>query len=80
VAEAAERALWGIEFVKNGQSDAIMRALRGLLHRAAPDAREAALLRAIALETLSFLRRKGVVPGTENREPRIEDRASLHDS
>jgi TrmH family RNA methyltransferase len=63
VAEAAERALWGIEFVKNGQSDAIMRALRGLLHRAAPDAREAALQRAIALETLSFLRRKGVEPG-----------------
>jgi TrmH family RNA methyltransferase len=63
VAAAGERALWGIEFFKSGQPDRSMRTLRGLLHRAAPDAREAALLRAIALETLEFLRRKGIESG-----------------
>jgi len=59
---ATERALWAIEFFKSGQSESIMRVLRSLIHRAEPDAREAALLRAIALETLSFLRRKGIKP------------------
>lgn len=57
---AAERALWGIEFFKTHTNQAIMRTLRGLIHRAEPDAREAALLRAMALETLNFLRRKGI--------------------
>jgi TrmH family RNA methyltransferase len=65
---AAERALWGIEFFKSTSSATIMRSLRGLIHRAEPDAREAALLRAIALETLNFLRRKGIEPGTRNNE------------
>jgi TrmH family RNA methyltransferase len=64
VFDAAERALWGIEFFKSGSSAAIMRSLRALIHRADLDAREAALLRAMALETLEFLRRKGVEPGT----------------
>lgn len=60
--DAAERALRGIEFFKSGSSAAIMRHLRAMIHRAEPDAREAALLKAIALETLSFLRRKGIEP------------------
>lgn len=60
---ALEQALWGIEFFKAPQQAATtLRTLRGLVHRAEPAAREAALLRAIALETLSFLRRKGIEP------------------
>jgi TrmH family RNA methyltransferase len=61
--EAMEQALWGIEFFKSQQAEVMLRTLRGLLHRAEPDAREAALLRAIFLETLHFLRRKGIAPG-----------------
>jgi len=61
---ALERALWGIGFFKARQQSAgIMRTLRGLIHRAEPDAREARLLKAIALETISFLRRKGIEAG-----------------
>jgi TrmH family RNA methyltransferase len=56
--QATERALWGIEFFKTASSATIMRSLRRLIHRAEPDAREAALLTAMALETLNFLRRK----------------------
>jgi len=67
VFDAAARALWGIEFFKTASSTAIMRNLRGLIHRAEPDAREAALLKAMALETLSFLRRKGIEPGLDVR-------------
>jgi TrmH family RNA methyltransferase len=61
--EAMEQALWGIEFFKSQQAEVMLRTLRGLVHRAEPGAREAALLRAIFLETLHFLRRKGVAPG-----------------
>jgi TrmH family RNA methyltransferase len=68
VFDAAERALWGIEFFKANRSAVIMRSLRSLIHRAAPNAREAALLRAMALETLNFLRRKGVKPGAPGHE------------
>lgn len=58
-----ERALWGIEFFKAHQAEAMMRTVRSLTHRAAPDVREAGLLKAMAMETLNFLRRKGVAPG-----------------
>ena len=60
--DATERALWGIEFFKTTGSAMIMRKLRSLIHRAEPDAREAALLQAVALRTLSFLRRNGIEP------------------
>jgi len=66
--DAAERALWGIEFFKTAGSAVIMRSLRSLIHRAEPDTREVALLKAMALETLNFLRRKGVEPGTRSPE------------
>ena len=59
-----ERALWGVEFFKSHTAPGIMRTLRSLIHRAGPSAREAALLKAMAMETLSFLRRKGVAVGT----------------
>jgi len=62
--DALERALWGIEFFKAHQAAGMLRTLRGLLHRAEPSVREAALLKAMAMETLNFLRRKGVEPGT----------------
>lgn len=66
--DAAERALWGVEFFRTTGSALIMRNLRSLIHRAEPDARETALLQAMALRTLSFLRRKGIEPGTQNDE------------
>jgi TrmH family RNA methyltransferase len=60
---AMEQALWGIEFFKSQTAESVLRSLRSIVHRAEPDAREAALLRAIFLETLDFLRRKGIAPG-----------------
>ena len=71
---AIEAALWGIEFFKAQKAEGMMRTIRGLIHRAAPDAREAALLQAMCVETLNFLRRKGIEPRAKNREPRAEDR------
>jgi TrmH family RNA methyltransferase len=61
--DALERALWGIEFFKAHLAEGMLRTLRSLTHRAEPDAREAALLKAMAMETLNFLRRKGIEPG-----------------
>ena len=63
---ALERALWGVEFFKSHTAPGIMRTLRSLVHRAEPSAREAALLKAMAMETLSFLRRKGVAIDSSN--------------
>ncbi|MEN9934894.1 MAG: hypothetical protein RLZZ387_1473 [Chloroflexota bacterium] len=61
--QAAERALWGVEFFKAHLAEGMLRTLRGLIHRAEPDARETRLLTAMCVETLRFLRRKGVEPG-----------------
>ncbi len=55
-----ERALWAVEFFKTRQSGVVMRSIRELIHRAGLDAREAALLRSLALETVHFLERRGV--------------------
>jgi TrmH family RNA methyltransferase len=63
---AIEAALWGIEFFKTHHAERMMRTIRGLVYCAAPDAREAALLKAMCVETLNFLRRKGIEPRTEN--------------
>ncbi|KAB8144641.1 RNA methyltransferase [Chloroflexia bacterium SDU3-3] len=52
----AERALQAIQFFKSGSAPT-MRALRQLLQRAEPQAREVALLTAIAREVQAFLRR-----------------------
>ena len=62
--DALERALWGIEFFKAHQAAGMLRSVRSLVHRAEPNVREAALLKAMAMETLNFLRRKGIEPGT----------------
>ena len=52
-----ERSLDAIEFFKTRVSEHIMRTLRSLTYRAAPDARELMLLRAMALEVRNYLER-----------------------
>jgi TrmH family RNA methyltransferase len=69
---ALEQALWGVEFFKAHTAEGMMRTLRSLVHRAEPDVREAALLKAMAMETLNFLRRKGVTPGERRGGARAE--------
>jgi TrmH family RNA methyltransferase len=71
-----QRALWAIEFFKTRQSDHVMRSLREVLHRADLDAREASLLRAMGIEVVRFLERRGLPlpieaqgPGTDPTGP-----------
>jgi TrmH family RNA methyltransferase len=54
------RALWAIEFFKTRQSDHVMRSLREVLFRSELDAREASLIRAMGIEVVRFLGRKGL--------------------
>jgi len=53
----AERALGAIEFFKTRYPEHIMRTLRSLSVRAAPNARELSLLRAMALEVVNYFKR-----------------------
>ena len=55
-----ERSLWAIEFFKTRRSEAVMRALREVVYRGELDGREASLLRAMAIEVVRFLERRGV--------------------
>jgi TrmH family RNA methyltransferase len=55
----AERALTSIEFFKTRFPEHIMRTLRSLTFRAAPNAREISLLRAIAFEVVNYIKRTG---------------------
>jgi TrmH family RNA methyltransferase len=55
----AERALWTVDFFKSRQTESVMRTLRELARRAELDAREAAFLRAIAIEVVKYVRRMG---------------------
>ncbi len=55
--EQTENALGAIDFFKKRNPAAIMRTLRAIARRAGLDMREARLLRAIAYEMQSFLRR-----------------------
>jgi tRNA/rRNA methyltransferase/tRNA (cytidine32/uridine32-2'-O)-methyltransferase len=60
-----ERALYAIEFFKTRSHQHIMRSVRTLFYRAAPDSRELALLRAIFIEvmrTIDRIRRGGAGP------------------
>jgi TrmH family RNA methyltransferase len=52
-----ERALTRIAFFKTRNADHIMRSLRTLAARAAPDARELSLLRAVAIEVVRSIER-----------------------
>lgn len=57
----AETALDAIEFFKTPETKAsIMRTMRELIHRMAPDQREAKLARAMCREVVNYLDRKGV--------------------
>jgi tRNA/rRNA methyltransferase/tRNA (cytidine32/uridine32-2'-O)-methyltransferase len=56
----AERSLAAIEFFKTRFPEHIMRTLRSLTHRAAPNARELSLMRAMAIEVVNYLKRRGV--------------------
>jgi len=58
----AERALWAIDFFKSRQTESVMRTLRELVRRADVDAREAAFLRAMSIEVVKYLKRRGVYP------------------
>jgi TrmH family RNA methyltransferase len=54
----AERALVSIEFFKTRFPEHIMRTLRVLTFRAAPNARELSLMRAMAYEVVNYMKRK----------------------
>ncbi|MDB4950244.1 MAG: hypothetical protein JWM27_2893 [Gemmatimonadetes bacterium] len=56
----SERALWAIDFFKSRNSEQVMRTLRELVRRADPDGREAGFLRAMPIEVVKFLKRKGL--------------------
>jgi TrmH family RNA methyltransferase len=55
----AERALTAIDFFKTRNVEHIMRTVRALTMRAAPDSRELSLMRSVALEVLHYLDRTG---------------------
>jgi len=63
--EDADRALAAIDFFKTRYPEHVMRTVRSLASRAAPDARELALLRAMAIEVLRTLHRVGIIPRTD---------------
>ena len=66
------QALDAIQFFKTRYPEHIMRSLRAITFRAAPDDRELSLLRAMALEIVRFLERTGRVERTlpEHVSPR----------
>ncbi len=54
-----ERTLWAIDFFKTRRTEVVMRSVREVFFRADLDWREASLIRAMALETVRFMERKG---------------------
>ena len=71
----AHQALDAVQFFKTRYPEHIMRSIRAMTFRAAPDSRELSLLRAAALEVLRFLERTGRVerslpPDVSPRPPR----------
>ncbi|MGH7720964.1 MAG: hypothetical protein ACREON_19220, partial [Gemmatimonadaceae bacterium] len=60
----SERALAAVDFFKTRHSEHILRTLRSLAFRAAPDAREIELLRAMAIEVVRALERAADVRGS----------------
>jgi tRNA/rRNA methyltransferase/tRNA (cytidine32/uridine32-2'-O)-methyltransferase len=53
-----QRSLEAIEFFKTRNAEHIMRTVRSLTARAAPDARELSLMRAMAIEVIRFMERQ----------------------
>ncbi len=62
-----ERMLWGVEFFKSRNAENVMRSLRETLFRADLDSREVKLLRAMSLEVIHYLGRKGVAAELPDR-------------
>jgi TrmH family RNA methyltransferase len=58
----AERSLTAIQFFKTRYPEHIMRTFRSLTFRAAPNARELSLMRAMAIEVVNFLHRTRRLP------------------
>lgn len=56
------RALAAIDFFKTRYPEHVLRTTRSLVYRAAPDARELSLLRAMAIEVLRTLQRGAIIP------------------
>jgi tRNA C32,U32 (ribose-2'-O)-methylase TrmJ len=54
-----ERTLWAIDFFKTRRTEVVMRSVREIFFRADLDWREASLFRAMALESVRFMERKG---------------------
>jgi tRNA C32,U32 (ribose-2'-O)-methylase TrmJ len=63
------RALYAIEFFKTRHSDHVMRSFREVLFRSDLDAREASLIRAMGIEMVRFLERKGLPLPPEAQGP-----------
>jgi TrmH family RNA methyltransferase len=61
----AERALWAVDFFKSRQTESVMRTLRELVRRAELDTREAAFVRAMAIEVVKYIRRREAAEGQE---------------
>lgn len=65
-------ALETIEFFKARNAEMVMRSLRAITTRAAPDSRELSLLRAMAYEVINFVMRARGEP-TPAQRPRLRD-------
>jgi tRNA C32,U32 (ribose-2'-O)-methylase TrmJ len=49
-----------VDFFKTRRSESVMRSFREIIHRAAPDGREATLVRAMGIEVVRYLARAGL--------------------
>jgi tRNA C32,U32 (ribose-2'-O)-methylase TrmJ len=56
-----ERGMWGIEFFKTRSAENVMRGFRELMFRADLDQRESNLIRAMGIEILRYMERRGGV-------------------
>jgi tRNA/rRNA methyltransferase/tRNA (cytidine32/uridine32-2'-O)-methyltransferase len=72
----AERALRSIEFFKTRFPEHIMRSLRSLTFRSAPDSREISFMRAVAIEVVRYLDRTGRPISNGGRNARPMDEAN----
>lgn len=74
--EDVERSLAAIDFFKTRYREHIMRSVRSLYYRAAPDAREADLLRAMHIEvvrTMERVRRQALLEGAALARPSADE-------
>lgn len=67
-----QRSLEAVEFFKTRQPDQVMRAFREVIYRSRPEVREAGLIRAMGIEVVRFLERKGF-PVPPRLRPEAED-------